>query len=71
MLALSMTAADWLSLLTHFMSLSLLAVGGAITVAPDMHRYLVDEAHWLSDAQFSSSIALAQAAPGPNVLCTP
>lgn len=65
---ISMTAADWLSLLTHFMSLSLLAVGGAITVAPDMHRYLVDEAHWLSDAQFTSSIALAQAAPGPNVL---
>ncbi len=65
---LSLSAADWLSLLTHFMSLSLLAVGGAITVAPDMHRYLVDEAHWLSDAQFTSSIALAQAAPGPNVL---
>ena len=63
-----MTSADWLSLLTHFMSLSLLAVGGAITVAPDMHRYLVDETRWLSDAQFTSSIALAQAAPGPNVL---
>ena len=67
-LSISMTATDWLSLLTHFMSLSLLAVGGAITVAPDMHRYLVDETHWLSDAQFTSSIALAQAAPGPNVL---
>ena len=67
-LTISLTAADWLSLLTHFMSLSLLAVGGAITVAPDMHRYLVDETHWLSDAQFTSSIALAQAAPGPNVL---
>ena len=59
---------DWLALLAHFLSLSLLAVGGAITTAPDMHRYLVNEQHWLSDAQFSSSIALAQAAPGPNVL---
>ena len=67
-MSISMTATDWLSLLTHFISLSLLAVGGAITVAPDMHRYLVDEAHWLNDAQFTSSIALAQAAPGPNVL---
>ena len=67
-LTISLTSADWLSLLTHFMSLSLLAVGGAITVAPDMHRYLVDETRWLSDAQFTSSIALAQAAPGPNVL---
>jgi chromate transporter len=55
-------------LFTHFMSLSLLAVGGAITTAPDMHRYLVDQRHWLTEGQFTSSIALAQAAPGPNVL---
>jgi chromate transporter len=64
----SMTLGDWLALLGHFMSLSLLSIGGAITTAPDMHRYLVDQRHWLSDAQFTSSIALAQAAPGPNVL---
>ena len=59
---------DWLHLLGHFLSLSLLAVGGAITTAPDMHRYLVVEQHWISDAQFTASIALAQAAPGPNLL---
>lgn len=58
----------WLELFLHFASLSLLSVGGAITTAPDMHRYLVGEQHWLSDPQFSSSIALSQAAPGPNVL---
>lgn len=63
-----MNAADWLSLFLHFLSLSLLAVGGAITTAPDMHRYLVDERHWLTDPQFNASIAIAQAAPGPNVL---
>lgn len=60
--------ADWLALLGHFASLSLLAVGGAITTAPDMHRYLVADQGWLSEAQFTSSIAIAQAAPGPNVL---
>ena len=65
---LQLSAQEWLSLFNHFASLSLLAVGGAITTAPDMHRYLVDETHWLSDAQFTSSIALAQAAPGPNIL---
>lgn len=65
---LHLTPADWLAMFQHFASLSLLAVGGAITTAPDMHRYLVDETHWLSDAQFTSSIALAQAAPGPNIL---
>ncbi len=65
---LHLSGQDWLSLFNHFASLSLLAVGGAITTAPDMHRYLVDETHWLSDAPFTSSIALAQAAPGPNIL---
>jgi chromate transporter len=67
-LSLSLTGADWLDLFIHFLSLSLLAVGGAITTAPDMHRYLVDQRHWLTEGQFTSSIALAQAAPGPNVL---
>ncbi len=66
-----MSALDWLHLLGHFLSLSLLAIGGAITTAPDMHRYLVVEQHWLSDAQFTASIALAQAAPGPNLLFIP
>ena len=58
---------DWWQLLGHFLSLSLLGVGGAITTVPEMHRFLVDEHHWLTQAQFTSSIALAQAAPGPNV----
>ena len=48
--------------------LSLLAVGGAITTAPDMQRYVVGEHGWISDAQFTASVAIAQAAPGPNVL---
>lgn len=65
-----MQAADWVSLLVHFLGLSLLGVGGAITSAPDMHRFLVQEKAWLTDPQFSASIAIAQAAPGPNVLFT-
>jgi chromate transporter len=63
-------AADWLSLLVHYLGLSLLCIGGAITTAPDMHRFLVEEKAWLTDPQFSASIAIAQAAPGPNVLFT-
>ncbi len=65
---ISMAALDWLQLFWHFTTLSLLGVGGAITVAPDMHRFLVTEQHWLTDSQFNASIAIAQAAPGPNVL---
>ncbi len=67
-MTITLTPGDWLDLFIYFLSLSLLSIGGAITTAPDMHRYLVDERHWLSDGQFTSSIALAQAAPGPNVL---
>jgi chromate transporter len=63
-----MTAADWLAMFGHFLVWSLLAVGGAIATAPDMHRYVVGERHWLTDTQFTDSIALAQAAPGPNLL---
>ncbi len=59
---------DWLNLFVYFLSLSLLAVGGAIATAPEMHRLLVDRQGWLSDMQFNASIALAQSAPGPNVL---
>ncbi len=61
-------ALDWVALVTHFMGLSLLAVAGAISTTPESHRYLVDENRWLTDAQFTDSIAIAQAAPGPNVL---
>ena len=57
-----------LDLLGCFVTLSLLSVGGAITTVPEMHRYLVAQNPWLTDSQFSASIALAQAAPGPNVL---
>ena len=65
---LSLHWADWLSLFLHYLMFSLLSVGGAISTAPEMHRYLVDQQHWLSEAQFSSSVAIAQAAPGPNIL---
>ena len=65
---LALALQDWASLFLHFLSLSLLSIGGAITTAPDMHRFLVDQQGWLTDAQFNASIAIAQAAPGPNVL---
>ena len=59
---------DWLALLVQYLMLSLLSISGAITTVPDMHRFLVGERSWLTEAQFSSSVAIAQAAPGPNVL---
>jgi chromate transporter len=62
---------DWgdvLRLMGHFAILSLLAVGGAITSAADMQRYMVVEHGYIDSMQFNASIAIAQAAPGPNIL---
>ena len=56
------------ALALQFLSLSLLAVGGANAVLPEMHRQVVEVAGWMTDAQFAQSYAIAQAAPGPNML---
>lgn len=52
----------------RFLTLSLLSVGGAISTAPEMHRYLVSQNGWLDNTEFTTAIAIAQAAPGPNLL---
>jgi len=67
-LVLNLQWTDWLSLFGHYLLLSMLSVGGAISTTSEMHRYLVEEHHWLTASQFNASIAIAQAAPGPNVL---
>jgi chromate transporter len=59
---------DWLNLFGHYLMLSLISLGGAISTTPEMHRFLVEQQGWLTQAQFNESIALAQASPGPNVL---
>lgn len=59
---------DWLTLFAHFLMLSVMSVGGAISTSSEMHRFLVVQHHWLTQQQFNGAITLAQAAPGPNVL---
>ena len=51
-----------------FAMLSLLSVGGASSVLPEMHRSLVEVHGWMSSREFTELYALAQASPGPNVL---
>jgi chromate transporter len=63
-----MNFSDWLILFLNMASFSLMAVGGIITLAPEMQRFLVLEKSWLNDLQFNASIAIAQSAPGPNLL---
>jgi chromate transporter len=57
-----------LTLFLTFAMLSLLAVGGANAIVPEMHRQIVEVHGWLDSVTFGQVYALAQAAPGPNIL---
>ena len=48
--------------------LSFLTVGGVTSVIPEMQRYVVEENGWITAADFMQLFAVAQSAPGPNVL---
>jgi chromate transporter len=56
------------TLAIQFMIMSLLALGGANAVVPEIHRQAVEVGHWMSDRQFADFFAISQAAPGPNVM---
>jgi chromate transporter len=51
-----------------FAELSLLAFGGANAVVSEMQRRVVDIQHWMSATDFIALYALAQTAPGPNLM---
>ena len=55
-------------LFVEFALLSFVAFGGATALLPEMHRVVVDNHHWLDNTTFTHLYAIAQAAPGPNVL---
>lgn len=57
-----------LTLFLTFAALSPLAFGGGNTILPEMQREVVGVHHWLSASDFVALYALAQAAPGPNML---
>lgn len=58
-----------LELCVHLALLSLMAVGGGvIMVAPEIQNWVVSGKHWMSNEQFTAAYAIAQAAPGPNLL---
>ncbi len=55
-------------LLLVFGRLSFLAIGGGLTVLPEMRHLTVDQYHWLTNAQFRDSYSLGQITPGPGML---
>ena len=48
--------------------LSLIAFGGMPAVMPEMQRIVVESQGWATPLEFVQLFAIAQAAPGPNVL---
>jgi chromate transporter len=52
----------------QFLILSLLSIGGANAIIPEIHLQAVEKHGWMTDADFAQMFALSQVAPGPNVL---
>lgn len=52
-------------LVLYFLRLGALGFGGPVALAGYMHRDLVEQRGWVSDADYREGLALAQLAPGP------
>ncbi len=63
-----MTSPSLIDLTSYFGGLSIISIGGASAVIQSMYLELVEQRRWISGDDFANLIALAQAAPGPNVI---
>src|SRR5579871_4763645 len=55
-------------LLSVFVPLSFLTVGGGQSILADIQRQSVSVQHWISQDQFLDDFAISRAAAGPNTL---
>lgn len=55
-------------LFAQFFMLAFVAFGGASALLPELHRVVVENRQWMDETTFTQLFAIAQAAPGPNVL---
>lgn len=51
-----------------FGSLSLISIGGANVLIPEIHRQVVETHAWLDSESFARLFAISLAAPGPNIM---
>ena len=51
-----------------FATLALFSMGGGNSLTPEFHRQVVVLYGWMTSAEFAHVVALAQMAPGPNML---
>ncbi len=57
-----------LELFLTFSRISLIAIGGANAAIPEIRHAVVDIHQWMNSDTFTHLFAVAQSAPGPNVL---
>ncbi len=63
-----MEGIDLGALFLRFLLLWFVSIGGPSTILPEIHRYIVEAHHWLTNKEFVELYALAQMAPGPNAM---
>lgn len=49
----------------YFLRLGTIGFGGPVALVGYMHRDLVEQRHWIAEADYKEGLALAQLAPGP------
>jgi chromate transporter len=63
-----MTAGILIQIARVFAVLSLVSIGGANAVLPEIRRQIVDVQGWMNDGVFANLVAISNAAPGPNII---
>ena len=63
-----MTAGVLIQIARVFAVLSLVSIGGANAVLPEIRRQIVDVQGWMNDGVFANLFAISNAAPGPNII---
>lgn len=51
-----------------FLGVAFFSIGGASALIPEFYRQIVTVRGWMSGADFAHMVALAQVAPGPNMM---
>ena len=57
-----------IQLLVFFLSIAPFTIAGAQTLIPELFRYFVQTHRYMTGSEFATVLALAQIAPGPNML---
>jgi chromate transporter len=63
-----MTGSALLAMALTFATAAIVSIGGIAAMIPEIHRQAVDVYHWMDNAQFATTFAISQIAPGPNIL---